>query len=90
MSTADVRTEIAVATAQAYLAIIAQKRQVEVSHARSRDGAGAPRLCAGGAWKPEPARGSTSCAQDRKSPPTKRGSRVRSSAVRIAQEALGV
>ncbi len=30
LSTADVRTEIAVATAQAYLAIIAQKRQVEV------------------------------------------------------------
>ena len=31
LSTADVRTNIAVATAQAYLAIIAQKRQVEVS-----------------------------------------------------------
>ena len=31
LSTADVRTDIAVATAQAYLAIIAQKRQVEVS-----------------------------------------------------------
>jgi outer membrane protein TolC len=31
LSTADVRTEIAVATAQTYLAIIAQKRQVEVS-----------------------------------------------------------
>jgi outer membrane protein len=31
LSTSDVRTEIAVATAQAYLAIIAQKRQVEVS-----------------------------------------------------------
>src|SRR5688500_1229508 len=31
LSTADVRTEIAVATAQAYLAIIAQKRQVDVS-----------------------------------------------------------
>ena len=31
LSTADVRTQIAVATAQAYLAIIAQKRQVEVS-----------------------------------------------------------
>jgi outer membrane protein len=31
LSTADVRTEIAVATAQTYLSIIAQKRQVEVS-----------------------------------------------------------
>jgi outer membrane protein TolC len=31
LSTADVRTDIAVATAQTYLAIIAQKRQVEVS-----------------------------------------------------------
>jgi outer membrane protein len=31
LSTADVRTQIAVATAQAYLAIIASKRQVEVS-----------------------------------------------------------
>jgi outer membrane protein len=31
LSTADVRTDIAVSTAQAYLAIIAQKRQVEVS-----------------------------------------------------------
>lgn len=31
LSTAEVRTDIAVATAQAYLAIIAQKRQVEVS-----------------------------------------------------------
>ena len=31
LSTADVRTDIAVATAQAYLAIIAQKRQVDVS-----------------------------------------------------------
>ena len=35
---------IAVATAQAYLAIIAQKRQVEVSTARARNVAGAPRL----------------------------------------------
>jgi outer membrane protein len=31
LSTADVRTDIAVATAQTYLAILAQKRQVEVS-----------------------------------------------------------
>ena len=31
LSTADIRTDIAVATAQTYLAIIAQKRQVEVS-----------------------------------------------------------
>ena len=31
LSTADVRTEIAVATAQTYLAVIAQKRQVDVS-----------------------------------------------------------
>ena len=44
LSTADVRTNIAVATAQAYLAIIAQKRQVEVTQTRARDVAGAPRL----------------------------------------------
>ena len=77
LSTADVRTEIAVATAQAYLAIIAQKRQVEVSM-RARETAlshldyARRRLEAGAGTK------STSCAPARKWRPTRRASRTRS------------
>ena len=73
LSTADVRTDIAVATAQAYLAIIAPKRQVEVS-LRARETSLAHLDYARRRLEAAPARGSTSCAPARKSPPTRRGS----------------
>lgn len=89
LSTADVRTEIAVATAQAYLAIIAQKRQVEVSM-RARETAlshldyARRRLEAGAGTKLNELRAGQEVATDE--------ARVENAqlGVRRAQEALGV
>ena len=89
LSTADVRTEIAVATAQAYLAIIAQKRQVEVSM-RARETAlshldyARRRLEAGAGTKLNELRAGQEVATDE--------ARLENAqlGVRRAQEALGV
>ena len=78
LSATDVRRQIAVAAAQAYLAVIAQKRQVDVNE-RARDAAKAhldyasKRLASGAAPV------SMRCAPPRRSQPTKRGSRTRGS-----------
>jgi outer membrane protein len=89
LTTADVRTEIAVATAQAYLAIIAQKRQVDVSM-RARETAlshldyARRRLEAGAGTKLNELRAGQEVATDE--------ARVENAqlGVRRAQEALGV
>jgi multidrug efflux system outer membrane protein len=89
LSTADVRTDIAVATAQAYLAIIAQKRQVEVS-IRARETALAHldyaqrRLAAGAGTRLNELRAGQEVATDE--------ARLENAqlGVRRAQEALGV
>jgi multidrug efflux system outer membrane protein len=89
LSTSDVRTDIAVATAQAYLAIIAQKRQVEVS-VRARETAMAHldyaqrRLAAGAGTRLNELRAGQEVATDE--------ARLENAqlGVRRAQEALGV
>ena len=89
LSTADVRTEIAVSTAQAYLDIIAQKRQVEVSM-RARETALAHldyaqrRLAAGAGTRLNELRAGQEVATNE--------ARLENAqlAVRRAQEALGV
>ena len=89
LSTADVRTNIAVATAQAYLAIIAQKRQVEVAM-QARETAMAHldyarrRLEAGAGTRLNELRAGQEVATDE--------GRLETAqlGVRIAQEALGV
>ena len=89
LSTADVRTDIAVATAQAYLAIIAQKRQVEVGM-RARETAMAHldyaqrRLAAGAGTRLSELRAGQEVATDE--------ARLENAqlGVRRAQEALGV
>jgi outer membrane protein TolC len=89
LSTADVRTDIAVATAQAYLAIIAQKRQVEVG-IRARETALAHldyarrRLAAGAGTRLNELRAGQEVATDE--------ARLENAqlGVRRAQEALGV
>jgi len=89
LSAADVRTNIAVATAQAYLAIIAQKRQVDVG-LRARETATAHldyarrRLEAGAGTRLNELRAGQEVATDEARLDTFR------LGVRIAQEALGV
>jgi outer membrane protein TolC len=89
LSTADVGRQIAVATAQAYLGIIAQRRQVEVN-ARARDAAQAHleyaqrRLESGAGTRLNELRAAQEVSTDR--------ARLENAelAVRRAQEALGV
>jgi outer membrane protein TolC len=89
LSTVDIRTEIAIATAQAYLAIIAQKRQVEVQ-IRARETALAHldyaqrRLQAGAGTRLNELRAAQEVSTDE--------ARLETAqlAVRRAQEALGV
>jgi outer membrane protein TolC len=89
LSTADVRTNIAVATGQAYLAIIAAKRQVEVS-LRARETALAHldyarrRLEAGAGTRLNELRAAQEVSTD------EARLEVTQLAVRAAQEALGV
>ena len=89
LSTADVRTNIAVATAQAYLAIIAAKRQVDVS-LRARETALAHldyarrRLEAGAGTRLNELRAAQEVSTD------EARLEVTQLAVRIGQEALGV
>ena len=80
LATADVRTNIAVATAQAYLAIIALKRRGRGDIARARHVAGAPRLRAPAARSRRRHAASTNCGPVRRSPRTRRVSKTRSSA----------
>lgn len=89
LTTADVRTDIAVATAQTYLAVIAQHRQVDVS-IRARDAAMAHldyaqrRLAAGAGTRLNELRAAQEVATNE--------ARLENAqlAVRRAQEALGV
>ena len=89
LSTADIRTEIAIATAQAYLAVIALKRQVDVN-VRARETAMAHldyaqrRLQAGAGTKLNELRAAQEVSTDE--------ARVETAqlGVRRAQEALGV
>jgi outer membrane protein TolC len=89
LTAADVRTNIAVATAQAYIAIIAQKRQVEVA-LQARETAmvhldyARRRLEAGAGTRLNELRAGQEVATDEGRLETAR------LAVRIAQEALGV
>jgi outer membrane protein TolC len=89
LSTADVRTNIAVSTGQAYLAIIAAKRQVDVS-LRARETALAHldyarrRLEAGAGTRLNELRAAQEVSSD------EARLEVTQLAVRIAQEALGV
>ena len=90
LSVTDVRKEIASATAQAYLGIIAAQRQIEVNllaRARPRRHTwNTPR----NGWRAEPGRASMSCGRRRKSPAMKRGWRLRGWPRGERREALGV
>ena len=65
LSTADVRRQIAVATAQAYLTVISQVRQVEVNSSHTKPRRRISTTPSGG-WPPAPGRVSTSCGRHRK------------------------